>query len=93
MSAAALRQYRRLARELLLTRELAGGSLPQDVEAERADELDLHWRNMSNEERRIIEDELVDRTLTLPVTADAPQQLVAGDVLVGEHAHTPPRRP
>jgi hypothetical protein len=58
-SAVALRQYRRLARALLLARELAGGELSQDEEAERADELDLYWQQMTADERRAIEDEVI----------------------------------
>jgi hypothetical protein len=57
MSAAALQHYRRLVRDLLRAREL-GGELSQDEEAERADELDIQWQQMTEEERRAVEDEV-----------------------------------
>jgi hypothetical protein len=85
MSAAAFRQYRRLVLELLVARDLAGGELPDDEEAERADELDVHWREMSAEERSRMEDEVQRHALVLPANADAPERLPEGQ-------HTPQRK-
>lgn len=92
MSDAALRHYRRLASELLLARQLAGGELSQDEEADRADELHAYWQQMTEGERQSIEDDVTGHALELPSAADAPERLVPVDVLVAEHARTAPRR-
>lgn len=92
MSAAAFQRYRRMVADLLLARELAGGALSQDEEAERADELDGYWQQMTGDERRTIEDEVAHHTVELPLAARAPEHLMGGDVPLPEHARTPPRR-
>ena len=74
MSASAERRYRDLVRELWLARALAGGDdLSQDEEAERAEELDLCWEEMTTEERAAMEQELRRPHALRPHSVDAPE--------------------
>jgi hypothetical protein len=76
VSAAALKRYRTLRRELWLARALApDGKLSQDEEADRVDDLDVCWREMTPEEQELIEQDLKRPELKRPSEATAPQEL------------------
>lgn len=57
-STEALHKYRYLIKELLEARKLAGGNLPREEEDIYLEELDDAWFEMTDEECRIIENEL-----------------------------------
>jgi hypothetical protein len=83
----AYERYSELLVDLVLSRGLAGGALPDAAESEYAENLDRCWWAMSEDERQRAEVELApDR---LPVVA---QELEQVDVAVGEGQHTPPRK-
>ncbi len=51
-------RYRELLMELLLSRELAGGSLPESIESDTVEELDRCWWALTAAEQAAIESEL-----------------------------------
>jgi hypothetical protein len=77
MSEVSVRRYRRLVRELWVARALVGGDLSQDEEADRAEELDTWWEQMTPEERAAIEQELRDSDALKPRPVEAPAMLPA----------------
>ncbi len=77
MSVVAVHRYRRLVRELWVARVLAGGDLSQEEEADRADELDSWWEQMTAEEREAIEQELREPDALKPHAVEAPAELPA----------------
>lgn len=87
MSSAAAK-YRELLATLLVERELAGGSLPEDDESRYVEELDRCWWAMTSSEQAEIE-----TTMATDATIDAPGELDSVDVLVTKGEHRLPRQP
>jgi hypothetical protein len=83
----AYERYSELLVDLVLTRALAGGNLPDLLESEYAENLDRCWWAMSEEERLRAEVELAP---DLPPVAAA--ELDEVDVAVEQGQHTPPRK-
>lgn len=87
MSSAATK-YRELLATLLVERELAGGSLPEDDESRYVEELDRCWWGMTSSEQ-----EEVETSMTTDAILDAPGELNSVDVLVAKGEHRLPRQP
>lgn len=66
MSQELTKQYLGMLTELLLERELNGGTLPMDVESERSAKLEEIWWQLSDEEQDEVE-EVVMRPIEAPV--------------------------
>jgi len=83
----AAKRYRELLTALLMERELAGGTLPEESESNYVEELDRCWWAMTGSEQQEIERAIADEH---PI--DAPADIGAEDVRVKEGEHEPPRR-
>jgi hypothetical protein len=83
----AAKRYRELLTALLMERELAGGTLPEESESNHVEELDRCWWAMTGPEQQEIEQAIADERLV-----DAPTDLGAEDVRVNEGEHELPRR-
>ena len=83
----AARRYRELLTALLMERELAGGTLPDEAESSHVEELDRCWWAMTGAEQQEAERALADEHLI-----DAPADLGAEDVSVQKGEHALPRR-
>ncbi len=83
----AARRYRELLTALLLDRELAGGTLPEDVESQHVEALDRCWWAMTNAEQQEVE-----RAIAAEGPVEAPNDLRAEDVRVEKGNHHLPRR-
>jgi hypothetical protein len=83
----AARRYRELLTALLMERELAGGTLPEESESNHVEELDRCWWAMTGVEQQEVEREIADEHLI-----DAPADLDAEDVSVQKGERGPPRR-
>lgn len=57
MNASLLDQYRKLMNELLISREIEGGSLPDEIESSYVERLDTLWWKLSPSEQEEYEDE------------------------------------
>lgn len=80
-------RYRELLTALLLDRELAGGTLPDEIESLHVEELDRCWWAMTD-----IEQAEAERTLADDPSIDAPADLHVEDVRVEQGKHELPRR-
>ncbi len=83
----AAQRYRELLFDLVLQRELAGGSLAPAEEARLVADLDRCWNAMADEEQ----DEM-ERALAQQAPPSAPESLAAEDHAVERGAHLPPRK-
>jgi hypothetical protein len=83
----AAHRYIELSIELLLKRALADDNLPEDAEAEYADELDRCWWVMTKAEQ----DEIEHAIATQP-SPEAPTELGESDIIVTRGSKEPPRK-
>ena len=83
----AARRYREMLTALLMERELAGGSLPDESESNHVEELDRCWWAMTDSEQQDVERRLASEHLI-----DAPSDLGVEDVSVQKGEHALPRR-
>ena len=80
-------RYRELLTQLLIQRELAGGSLPEDVESELVEELDRCWWALGPAEQEKIEQELAAE-----VAPPTEPDLKMADTQLSPGSHEPPRK-
>ena len=83
----AARRYRELLTALLIERDLAGGSLPEEIESRHVEELDRCWWAMTNTEQDEAEKAITDEQ---PI--EAPPDLNALDVRLQQGEHELPRK-
>ncbi|HEX7477299.1 MAG TPA: hypothetical protein VF331_05795 [Polyangiales bacterium] len=83
----AAKRYSELLTKLLVDRELAGGSLPEEIESHYVEELDRCWWAMTSAEQ----DEF-ERTARVEHAVTAPTSLDEEDVTLLDGARTMPRR-
>ncbi len=83
----AANRYRELLTQLLIHRELAGGTLPDDVEAQFVEELDRCWWALTSEEQSTVE-----RSLDTEHPPPAEAELPLTDTVTVPGQHDPPRR-
>jgi hypothetical protein len=82
----AARRYREMLTSLLMEREIAGGSLPEEDESRYVEELDRCWWAMSDADQQEVERAIAGD----PVAA--PAQLDLEDVRVERGQRDPPRK-
>lgn len=75
-------RYRELLTQLLMHRELAGGTLPEEVESQFVEELDRCWWALTPQEQGDIEQALGDET---PPTASVDLRLADKAIAPGSH--------
>jgi hypothetical protein len=83
----AAKRYSELLTKLLVDRELADGSLPEEIESRYVEELDRCWWALTSAEQDEIE-----RTARVELAATAPATLAEEDVTLLQGARTMPRR-
>jgi hypothetical protein len=83
----AAKRYRELLMALLLERELAGGTLPEEIESRHVEALDRCWWAMTNAEQEAVERAMADEQ---PI--EAPADLRVEDVRVEQGKHELPRK-
>jgi hypothetical protein len=84
----AAKRYEELLTTLLVDRELAGGTLPEEVESHHVEELDRCWWAMTREEQQAVELRLTEEQRSVT----APETLGVEDVHVAQGEHVLPRR-
>jgi hypothetical protein len=83
----AAKRYSELLTTLLIDRELAGGSLPEEVESRHVEELDRCWWALTPTEQDEIE-----RTAQADHGMTAPTSLAEEDVALSQGARMKPRK-
>jgi hypothetical protein len=83
----AARRYGELLTALLIERELAGGSLSEEIESRHVEELDRCWWAMTS-----VEQDAAERAIAAEQPLEAPVDLRVEDVLVKPGEHEPPRK-
>jgi hypothetical protein len=87
MSADSLDRYRKLITELLIAREVEGGTLPEELESFYVERLDELWWSLSETEQKEYEAELAGA-----VAPAGPEDLDLVDCDVKEGDKTAPRK-
>lgn len=83
----AAKRYQELLTSLLIERELAGGSLSDELESRHVEELDRCWWAMTNEEQAEAERQIAEER-----PLEAPPELGVQDVHVQRGEHGLPRK-